>query len=151
MTPTMAVTTDASHGPGTSSDPLLGTWTTDTVTCDQMNAAWANAGFTRAQLKEYETEMTAVGLDCPTTFQVRFGSGEMLQYQKSELGWEGQYRITGNDMFEGTDSGELGRYRYEIDGDSLTIDVLSYDSPGGLLDFIIQTAIYGSAPFTRVP
>jgi hypothetical protein len=151
--------------PPSESNPLVGTWLAPEVTCAQQTAAVA-AAFTPEQM--------ALAWTCTDVNPVRYrivfsprhegdGMHDLLQYANNASGWFGSYRIVDESTFQagtGSPSGDfIGyyiTYHFAIDGDTLTIDMLSDDcpfcSPAELLDEqMAQTAIYETSPFTRQP
>ena len=132
-------------------DPLTGIWATGELTCAQEQAAVEAAGFTAAQL-------ASVGWvpDCGAQFTLRFAAGGLVQFEDGEIRWAGKYRIIDEDTFEAGDKGGTYyiTYRYAIDGDQLTIDMVEDNylatSEAGLLgELLAQTEIYETSPFTR--
>ena len=142
-----------SGSPTQAADVLTRTWAA-TVTCSQENAALAKAGFTSAQLASAQWTATCGGL-ATTTYTIRFRDGKLVEFQDHSVGWEGLYKITDDHTFVAGDQGSLYiTYHFVISGDRLTIDMVSDDFPGGdptFGEFVAQTSIYESAPFTRVP
>jgi hypothetical protein len=132
-------------------DVLAGAWTTrGPVTCEQMDAAIVHGGFTREQRDAIGTD-PAVD-DCPAAIAISFRDGKLTVNINGEEGWgPGPYRMLDEHTFEaGDDCSYCVRYQFELASDELRIDVVNDDDPGGLGDFIIQTALYESVPFERV-
>lgn len=140
-----------SAAPAADTDPLAGTWTTrGPVSCDQMDAAIAAAGFSTEQ-------RSTIGLDpavdvCPATIVISFRDGLLTININGTDEWgPGPYRILDDHSFEaGDDCNYCVRYGFQLAGDELRIDVVDDEDPGGLEDYIVQTAIYESVPFERV-
>lgn len=163
--PTPSASSSLLPWPPSESNPLLGTWLAPDVTCAQQTAAVA-AAFTPEQM--------AVAWSCtdvnPVQYSIVFGARrtgdgfhDLLQYANGAHGWYGSYQIVDDSTFQagtGSPSGDFVgyyiTYHYVIDGDKLTIDMLSdecpFCSPDELLgEQIAQTAIYETSPFTRQP
>jgi hypothetical protein len=163
--PTPSASSSLLPWPPSEINPLVGTWLTPQVTCAQQTAAVA-AAFTPEQM--------ALAWSCtdvnPVQYSIVFGARragdgfrDLLQYADGKSGWYGSYRVVDDSIFQagtGSPSGDfIGyyiTYHYAIDGDKVTIDMLSDDcpfcSPGDLLaEQIAQTAIYETSPFTRQP
>jgi hypothetical protein len=167
--PTPSASSSLPPSPGSSPlpspDPIVGTWLAPQVTCAQQTAA-VRAAFTPAQM--------ALAWSCtdvnPVQYSIVFGARragdgfrDLLQYADGASGWYGSYRIVDDSIFQagtGSPSGDFVgyyiTYHYAIDGDKLTIDMLSDDcpfcSPSELLgEQMTQTAIYETSPFTRQP
>jgi hypothetical protein len=88
-------------------------------------------------------------------FGVRFDSGRLSETEQTDLappaiGWQGRFAIQDTDTLVATGYGTVITYRYTLDGDQLSMHLLSDtdQDPGELM---AQSAIYGSAPFTRQP
>jgi hypothetical protein len=163
--PTPSASSSLLPWPPSESNPLVGTWLAPAVTCAQQTAAVA-AAFTPAQM--------ALAWSCtdvnPVQYSVVFGprhEGDGMhyfrQYADGQTGWYGVYQIVDNSTFQagtGSPSGDFVgyyiTYHYAIDGDKLTIDMLSdncpFCSPTELLgEQMAQTAIYETSPFIRQP
>jgi len=92
------------------------------------------------------------------------GTHHLREYENGVGGWNGVYHIVDGSTFS---AGELENYyityHFAIDGDQLTIDMISDDytradygaaSPSEaelLSEQMAQTAIYETSPFTRQP
>ena len=155
---------EATAAPATASPPasaamtdvLEGTWSTAVTTCDQQNAALTKAGFTDEELVEggWVREGCSDMLH-GAQFTARFEGGRLLHFADEELGWDGAYRVIDDTQFEAGDAGTMYiTYAYAIDGDRLTIDMLTNDYPAAseaelLGEKIAQTVVYESAPFGR--
>jgi hypothetical protein len=149
--------------PSVSPDPIVGTWLAPPATCAQQTAAVA-AAFTPEQM--------ALAWSCtdvnPVQYSISFGARRtgdgfrnLLQYADGASGWYGSYRIVDDSIFQagtGSPSGDfIGyyiTYHYAIDGDKLTIDMLSDDCPFCsaaelLVEQMTQTAIYETSAFRR--
>jgi hypothetical protein len=149
--PTAAPSTSSgSLAPSTSlaPDPLAGTWTTGTVTCAQWNAAIARV-YKPAEIAKYDGDPNTH--QCPMSFTLRFAGQHMLIFVGDELGWDGPYRITGPDTFESGDVCDYcWSYRFKVDGDRLTVDLVKDGDPvDPILDGIVQTGIFESVSYTR--
>ena len=91
------------------------------------------------------------------------GTSHLQQFADGVTGWNGSYHLVDDSTFQagtGTASGDfIGyyiTYRYAIDGDQLTIDMISDDMPSTseaelLGEQMAQTAIYETSSFTRQP
>jgi hypothetical protein len=163
--PTPSASSSLSPSPSAAPDPIVGTWLAPGVTCAQQTAAVA-AAFTPEQMAS-AWSCTDVN---PVQYSIVFGARragdgfrDLLQYADGASGWYGSYRIVDDSIFQagtGSPSGDFVgyyiTYHYAIDGDRLTIDMLSDDcpfcSPTELLgEQMTQTAIYETSPFTRQP
>jgi hypothetical protein len=134
----------------TSADPLVGTWTTGAVTCDQWNAAIAKA-YTHAQIAKYDADSNTH--ECPASFTIRFRGMHLVIFVNDEVGWDSLYRLKAPDQIEAGDNcAYCWLYRYRLSGDVLTIDLINDgDAVDPVLDGIVQTGIYESTVFKRVP
>lgn len=132
-----------------STDPLVGTWTTGPVTCDQWNGAIAKA-YTPAQIATYANDPNTH--QCPATFTIRFRGQHLVIFVGDEAGWDGLYRLKGaNEIEAGDNCAYCWLYRYRLSGGKLTIDLVKDgDAIDRVLDGIVQTGIYESAVFERV-
>jgi len=161
--PTPSASSSLLPWPPSESNPLVGTWLAPDVTCAQQTAAVA-AAFTPEQM--------ALAWSCtdvnPVQYSISFGARrtgdgfhDLLQYANGASGWFGSYQIVDDSTFQagtGSPSGDFVgyyiTYHYVIDGDKLTIDMLSDDCPfcsaAELLgEQMTQTAIYETSSFTR--
>ena len=115
-----------------------------------------DAGYSRKLAREYYFDHIPIfttevrqGLLLQDGFWIqtaRVGSGEQ------EAGWSGTYEVTRSDRVIATGYGCTITYRYDVSGETLTLEVLSEtgDSPEcGAGDLVAQTAIFESAPFVR--
>ncbi len=136
---------------------LEGSWATPETTCAEQNAALTNAGFTEADLEAGGwDEATCGDMMHGTQFTVRFDGDRLVAFNDGVIGWDGLFQVVDDDTFEAGD-GDAGfyiTYQYEIDGDQLTIDMVSNDFPTSSEEeltgeMIAQTVIYESAPFVR--
>ena len=83
--------------------------------------------------------------------------GAMIQYEAAdggplEVAWTGTYQLLDDHTIEASEVGLFNRFVYDFslrDG-ILTLDVISVDDPYPDA-FGVQTAIYETLPFTRVP
>jgi hypothetical protein len=140
--------------------PLEGTWTTRATTCTEQNAAVAAARFTAEEMAIASWRPTCnEGKPDESQFTLIFEAGNLLEFADGEIGWGGQYRIVDDDTFEAGDDGTYYiTYKYSIDGDQLTIDMIQDGCPpceSRAADLagerIAQTVIYESAAFTKQP
>lgn len=90
-----------------------------------------------------------------TRSAVKFDGTEIIQYgaldgSGYDVGWFGTFEPVDADTIAAAESGTFTRivYDLELHDDVLSVDVVS-DSDAE--DFVIQTAIYETLPFTRVP
>jgi hypothetical protein len=154
-------TASATSSPTPQSNPLLGTWETGVTTCAQQNAAVEAAGFTATQMSQSDWTCNDM-----RQFTIRFGlqGGQsdihtLRAYGNGQRDWDGSYRIIDDETFEAGDLGDglyYITYRYAIDGDQLTIDMIEDRSPregqaSQLGEQMVQTAIYETSTFTRQP
>jgi len=157
--PTPSASSSLLPSPTPEINPLVGTWLAPPVTCAQQTAAVA-AAFTHEQM--------ALAWSCtevsPVQYRIVFdarrpedGSHHLREYANGLTGWSGVYRILDADTFEAGDNGNYYiTYQYAIDGDKLTIDMISDAMPSTseaelLGEQMAQTAIYETSPFTRQP
>jgi hypothetical protein len=73
----------------------------------------------------------------------------------SEIGWAGRYQVVDDHTVVATDDCGPITYRFKLDGDKLTLDMVDDKCQGqdGAVEqgeLIAQTIIYESAPFTKV-
>lgn len=138
-----------------SADPLEGNWVLDPVVCEKSKAAIANAGYTADDIP------TATGAEVCAydVFELRFLDGQLVIVHDGDVGWDGTYSVSNDRTFTAGDTGdEYITYRYEIDGDLLTIDMVKDDCPESVCatkadrlgENLVQTMIYETAPFERV-
>jgi hypothetical protein len=138
------------------SNPLAGTWVAPAVTCAQQTAAVA-AAFTAEQMS-LAWSCTDVGsAQYSIAFVVSLDQDILRQYADGGLGGTWDYRIVDGQTFQAGDNGQFYiTYHYAIDGDNLTIDMISDAMPNAsgaelLGEQMVQTAIYETSPFTRQP
>jgi len=134
-------------------DVLTGTWKTGVVACAEENAAIKKAGFTKAQLASTDWDATACSNAVPP-FTLRFKDGKLVLFENGDVGWDGFYKVVDAGTFSAAEVANdfILTYHFAIDGDRLTIDVISDQATENQLgDFVTQTAIYESAPFIRQP
>ena len=152
-TPTVAPTLAPTAAPSLpAGDVLTGTWATGETTCAQRQAAVEAAGFTAEQLTSVRWSP-----HCPGGWTIRFAGGRLvLLGTDGSVGWDGKYRIIDDDdTFEAGDRGRYYiTYRYAVDGDQLTIDMIRDDYPTTsevelLGERLAQTEIFETSPFTR--
>ena len=138
---------------------LEGTWITPETTCDEQNAALTNAGFTDADLEAGGWDAaTCGGMMHGSQFTIRFAGDRLVIFNDGVIGWEGLFQVVDGDTFEAGD-GDAGfyiAYEYALDGDELTIDMVSNDYPTSSEEeltgeMMAQTVIYETAPFVREP
>ena len=132
-------------------DPRLpeGVYRTPELTADQVRAAALAAGFAEDDVNAFvPDEGTAV-------WGLRLANGGWTQYESidgvpEEAGWRGTYEIVDDDTVVATDPGAVITYDYSFDGEQLTLDVVEIqcteECPAE--EWIIQTIIFESAPFT---
>jgi hypothetical protein len=91
-------------------------------------------------------------------FTIRFADDRLVIFNDGVVGWDGLFQVVDEDTFEAGDSdaGFYIIYDYALDGDELTIDMVSNDYPTSSEEelageLIAQTVIYESAPFVREP
>jgi hypothetical protein len=138
---------------------LEGTWITAETTCEEQNAALTNAGFTEADLELGGwDEATCGDMLHGSQFTIRFADDRLVIFNDGVVGWDGLFQVVDEDTFEAGDSdaGFYIIYDYALDGDELTIDMVSNDYPTSSEEelageLIAQTVIYESAPFVREP
>ena len=157
-TPTAAAATEAPPSVVPVS-VLDGTWTSGPTTCDQQKAAATAAGFSNDDLKAAGWDKATCGnVMFGSDFTVRFAGERLVHFADDVVGWDGAFRVVDSDTFEAGDSAGAYyiTYQFTIEGDQLTIDMVSDDYPASSPEELIgeqlaQTVIYESAPFTRVP
>jgi hypothetical protein len=166
----VAVMTSASWASTTSvgADPLEGTWLAAGITCRQAVDAEARAGFGRRELEIASHGWLADVARCarqgPTrsdvTYVFRDGRFQMLGGTPADgrVGYNGTYRLVGPDRVIVSDGYSAPTFRFSIDGDELTLDVvrLQLVQPGmtrrnRLEDWVSLVFGAESKPFTRVP
>jgi hypothetical protein len=134
---------------------LEGTWVTGETTCEQQNAALANAGFSSEDLERAGwDEATCGGLMHGSQITLEFTGDRLVVYQDGVVGWEGAFEVVDSDTFEAGDTGNLYiTYQYSLDGELLTVDMVGNDFPGPpeelAGEMLAQTVIYESAPFAQ--
>jgi hypothetical protein len=154
----------SSASPSGPDNPLIGTWLAPRVTCAQQIATLHAAGFTDEQIvstgddptcaKGGTAQYSLVFEDPRTNYN---GVRILSQYADGLIGWGGVYRIVDGQTFQAGDNGTFFiTYRYVIDGDQLTIDMIEDNMPTTsqvdlLSDQLTQTEIYETSPFTRQP
>jgi hypothetical protein len=140
---------------------LQGTWTTEWHPVELDSAAVRAAGLDDTDPAWRET-VASMGQGATTRYGVKFADDDITQYSALnggplEVGWYGTYRLLDGQTIEATESGNpatdtgtIGRivYDFALDDDVLTIDVVTDSDP---LDMMVQTAIYETLPFTKVP
>jgi hypothetical protein len=151
--------------PPSENNPLVGTWLAPAVTCEQQTAAVARA-FTPEQMASAWSCTDVNPVQYSLVFWPRHagdGFHYFRQYADGLTGWSGVYHVVDDSIFQAGSSSPSGdfvgyyiTYHYAIDGDKLTIDMLSDDCPFCSADELLgeqmtQTAIYESSSFTRQP
>jgi hypothetical protein len=164
--PGSATGAPAATAPATQStpagDPRLpeGTYSTPVLRFDQIVAAGDAAGFTRSAVEAYYE----VGEGQPTTatwvYTIKLSAGRWTEFAvfnngPSEIGWAGRYQVVDDHTVVATDDCGPITYRFKLDGDKLTLDMVDDKCQGqdGAVEqgeLIAQTTIYESAPFTKV-
>jgi hypothetical protein len=150
---------DASPSPSASvADRLEGTWAAPTTACEQQTAAVEAAGFTAEQITLSGWTCLAGGTN---HYSVRFwtpvATHLMTILDGTAQAFESQYRIVDDQTFEAfyPDDPFCLLYRYVIDGDQLTIEIIGHGCSTGdppiLNDRVAQTAVFQTSPFTRQP
>jgi hypothetical protein len=126
------------------------------TTCEQQNAALARAGFSDADLESAGWDAaTCGGMMHGSRIELLFDGDDLVIYQDDIEGWQGKFQPAGPSSFEAGDTGNLYiTYEYALDGDELSIDMISNDyaasTPEDLTgELVAQTVIYESAPFSR--
>jgi hypothetical protein len=86
---------------------------------------------------------------------VKFEDGTIIQYGAAdggplEMGWIGSYRLLDDHTIEAIETGSFWRivYEFRLRDDILMMDVITDEDPS---DMAIQTSIYETLPFTKVP
>jgi hypothetical protein len=139
-------------------DPLAGRWAAPTTTCEQQNATVNAAGFTAEQI-------SLSGWSCPNgethQYSVRFWTplshSLMTILDGTTQASQTDYRMVDDQTFEAfyPDDPFCLLYRYVIDGDQLTLEIVGHGCSTGdppiLNDRVAQTAILQTSPFTRQP
>ena len=141
------------------SDGLEGTWRSGEVTVQDLYAAGRSLGLSRSETR---AEFWGPLSELPLTFQVAIQDGRWFQTQMDEggveeFGWDGTYKIVDEKTVVATDPCGSITYRYAVEGDTLTVDMLEGKNEcagaGGdtrVGELLAQTLIYESTPFTRV-
>jgi hypothetical protein len=124
-------------------------------TCEQQRAAAENA-FTAEELEAGWDPATCGGVPNGWEATIRFAGDRLVILLDGGVAWDGQFAVVDEDTFTAGDRGEdhYLEYAFNLDGDTLTIDMLVDDYPASspeelLGEQIAQTVIYESAPFTR--
>jgi hypothetical protein len=137
---------------------LIGRWATGQTTCAEQNAAVEAGGFTAEEMTLGRWSPTcAAGMPHGSQFTILFTSFRLVIFEDGEEEWDGEYRTVDDQTFEAGDegNGHYITYRYAIDGDQLTIDMIRDDCPdcSSAADLagerIAQTVIYETSPFRR--
>jgi hypothetical protein len=87
--------------------------------------------------------------------ELLFDGDDLVIYQDDVEGWQGKFQPLGPTSFEAGDPGDLYiTYEYALDGDQLSIDMISNEYPAATPEdlageLVAQTVIYESAPFVR--
>jgi len=182
--PTQTPTRSASPSstPTPVANPLVGTWLAPEMTCAQQVATIEAAGYTADQLAEARADLVAQGygqdgfFDCAiqpsadrttSRYSIVFDGLPLAAtvlsariYDNDALVSPQHYRAADGSTLEfGTDKGNAWEvcvtFRYTIDGDRLTFDMIQPNCTGTpdapLLDQIAFTAFLETASFTRQP
>ena len=144
------IATAATSSPSPS--PLEGTWVAPAATCEQQKAALAAGGFTSEEFEVLEEagwdEATCGGMMHGSQQTLEFAGDRLVLYQDGVVGFEAPFRVIDSDTFETGESANTITYEFAIDGDELTIDLVTTpDVPLG--DRVAGTVILETAPFTR--
>lgn len=158
--PTPGATESSRNTSPSAGDPLEGMWRSGEVTVADLHAAGDTL-----HLSKGETEDVFWGpiTELPLTFEVEIDDGRWFQTQIGgdgvpEFGWDGTYEIVDETTVVATDPCGSITYRYSLDGDTLTVDMLegknecaaSLGGDSGTGELLAQTLIYESTPFTRI-
>lgn len=142
----------------TDTEGLEGTWRSGEVTIQDLYAAGRSLGLSRSETR---AEFWGPLSELPLTFQVAIQDGRWFQTQVNEggveeFGWDGTYEVVDETTVVATDPCGSITYRYELEGDILTVDMLEGKNEcagaggQGVGELLAQTLIYESTPFTRV-
>ena len=150
-------TTDASRGvsalPAEAPAVTLpeGTYRTQSIAAEQLRATAVAAGFTA---NDVDAVLSGLGVSS-VQISLRLADGGWTLSQSNdgapdEIGWRGTYVVIGHDTVVASDPCGDATYRYTLDGHELTLDFVDTTCPG-LLERLIQTMLYESAPFVLQP
>jgi len=180
-TPRPTPSAGPSSTPTAIANPLVGTWLAPEMTCAQQVATILAAGYTADQIAAARVDLVAQGygedgfFDCAnqasaarTTnrYSIVFDglplAASVLSariYDDEALASPHDYRVVASTLELGGYQGAAWEYcltfRYTIDGDRLTLDMIQPSCTGtadaALLDQIALTAMLETASFTRQP
>jgi hypothetical protein len=177
--PTPSSASFVSPSPGTTSNPLVGTWLAPEVTCTQQVATIEAAGYTAEQIIQAGADLVAQGYAAEGYWDPTCADGGADQYSlvfdglpaaatilsarvldHGSIAGPQDYRIADDSTLEfGAYDRSAWEYcltlRYAIDGDRLTLDRTAPTCPGTaeapLLDQIALTTMLEGGSFTRQP
>jgi hypothetical protein len=162
-TPSLAPSSSSTPLP----DPIVGTWVAGETTCEEQVAALEAAGFTTDQMAAGGVDpscangIVADGADFSigSQFTLTFlASGSLTLFEDRVVGWNARYELGEGSTFEASDvrlPSICLTWRYAIEGDQLTIELVDPGCTGGeaspIHDQLAQTVIFQTSPFTREP
>ena len=128
-----------------------GSYRTPALTMDQLTAAAVAAGFAQP---ETERALAEADLTTSAIYTIRlFAGGWTLLVghdgAPAELGMESKYTVVDDHTVIFTDSCGAITYDYSMQGDQLSLRVVTDECPGRG-ELLTQTFIYQTAPFVRI-
>jgi hypothetical protein len=144
------------------SDPRLpeGTYRTPVLTFERIAAAGVAAGFKHSEVEAYYEVDEGQSTSGTWIYTIKLSAGRWTEFAvfnngPNEIGWAGRYQVVDDRTIVATDGCWTITYRFKLDGDKLTLDMVDDKCQGqdGAVEqgeLIAQTTIYESAPFTKV-
>ena len=128
-----------------------GSYRTPSLTVDQLAAAAVAAGFAQS---ETERALAEADLSTSAIYTIRLFAGVWTLLvghdgRPAEVGMEGKYTVVDDHTVIFTDSCGAITYDYSLQGDQLSLRVVTDECPGRG-ELLTQTFIYQTAPFTRI-
>lgn len=144
-----AATTETTELPA---DPLVGTWTTQEMSREELQQAALDAGYSDADVSAF----LASGLGDPSaaTLQIRFLGGYASQFmtpagEGAIPQHDGPYRLTDDDRLVWTDGDCDTAVAFELEGDVLSFAEIVDDECPAIDSQIAHITFLLSAPYTR--
>ena len=133
-------------------DALVGTWTTDEMSREQLQQAALDAGYSEEEVAAF----FAAGLGDPSaaTLQIRFLGGHASQFmtpagEGAIPQHGGPYRLTDDDLLVWTDEDCDTTVTFELEGDVLSFAEIVDDECPAIESQIAHITFLLSAPYTR--
>jgi hypothetical protein len=131
---------------------LEGTWRAGPITLEETEATIRSHGLDR-YVKDYRANAPFFG-DTVLTLTIENGAWDLYGItdggEPAPIDYDAEYEIDGDTVvFHHSDGSNT--YRWEVDGDTLTLEFVKSTLPGfkGIPDEVFQRALYMTSTFTR--